>query len=112
MANALGAALARPTLEVQVHVDTQNRVYTVSPGGFSGPIEDRNYQIEDARQLARRFLKEIGSERGLSAYADEAQVYLEEQFNIIRGRGPVGKLFDVGIQIAPGFVHGYEGAAQ
>jgi len=111
VANALGAAVARPTLAVQVHVDTQNRVYTVSPGAFSGTVEDHNYQMEDARQLARRFLKEIGSERGLSAYADDAQVYREEQFNIIRGQGLAGKLFDVGIQITPGFVHGYEGAA-
>ena len=112
VANALGAAMARPTLQVRVHVDTQNRVYTVSPGGFSGTVESSDYQMQDARQLARRFLTEIGSERGLSAYADEAQVYLEEQFNVIRGRRLAGKLFDVGIQIAPGFIHGYEGVAQ
>ena len=57
-------------------------------------------------------LRRSARERGLSAYADDAQVYLEEQFNVIRGLGLVGKLFDVGIQIAPGFVHGYEGVAQ
>lgn len=109
VANALGAALARPTLAVQVHVDTQNRVYTVSPGGASGRTENRNYQMEDAINLARRYLKEMGSERDLSAYADEAEVYLEEQFNVIRGWDRAGKLFDVGIEIKPGFVHGYKG---
>jgi N-methylhydantoinase A/oxoprolinase/acetone carboxylase beta subunit len=112
VANALGAAVARPTLAVQVHVDTQNRVYTASPGGFSGTVENSNYQLQDARQLAQRILEEIGRERGLAAYADEAQVYLEEQFNVIRGSRLAGKLFDVGIQIAPGFIHGYEGVAQ
>ncbi len=112
VANALGAAVARPTLEVQVHVDTQKRVYTVSPGALSGPVSNHSFQMEDARQLAHRFLREIGNERGLSAYADEAQIYHEEQFNIIRGRNLAGKLFDVGIQIAPGFVHGYEGAKE
>ena len=112
VANALGAAVARPTLAVQVHVDTQNRVYTVSPGGYSGTVEKSDYQVQDARQLARRFLTQLGRERGLSAYADEAQVYLEEQFNVIRGSRLAGKLFDVGIQIAPGFIHGYGGAAQ
>ncbi len=109
VANALGAALARPTLAVLVHVDTQNRVYTVSPGAFRGTVEGRNYQMEDARKLAHRFLAEMGAERGLSAYADEAQIYLEEQFNVMRGWDLAGKLFDVGIEIRPGFVHGYEG---
>ncbi len=109
VANALGAALARPTMAVQVHIDTQNRVYTVSPGGASGRTENRNYQMEDARQLALSYLKQMGSERGLSAYADDAEVYMEEQFNVIRGWDRAGKLFDVGIEIKPGFVHGYKG---
>ena len=112
VANALGAAVARPTLGLQIHVDTQNGVYTVSPGGFSGPVEKADYQLEDARELARRYLSEIGRARGLSAYADEALIYMEEQFNIIRGSRLVGKLFDLGIQIAPGFIHGYGGVAR
>ncbi len=112
VANALGAAVARPTQQVLVHVDTQNGVYTVSPGGLSGTLEKSDYQMQDARQLAQRILEEIGRERGLSAYADEARVYLEEQFNVIRGWRLAGKLFDVGIQIAPGFIHGYEGVAR
>lgn len=112
VANALGAALARPTLVVQVHVDTQSGLYTVAPGGFSGKIKGSNYQIGDARELARHFLRKMGAERGLSDYADDAEVYLEEQFNVIRGRGLAGKLFDVGVQIAPGFIHGYDGVAR
>jgi N-methylhydantoinase A/oxoprolinase/acetone carboxylase beta subunit len=109
VANALGAALARPTLAIMVHVDTQSNVYTVSPGGLSGRITGRDYQMEDARKLAAGMLAKIGAERGLSAYADEAQVFLDEQFNVIRGHSLAGKLFNVGVQITPGFVHGYEG---
>ncbi|MDR2018921.1 MAG: hydantoinase/oxoprolinase family protein [Syntrophobacterales bacterium] len=112
VANALGAAVARPTLSVQVHVDTQNKTYSVSPGGFCGAIDGRNYQMGDAIDLARKHLKEISQERGLSDYADEGRVYLEEQFNIIRGMGLAGKLFDVGIQIAPGFIREYNGVAE
>ena len=113
VANALGAALARPTLGVQVHVDTQNRVYTVSPGGLSGVIEGHELPDRGCEATGTPFFSEkIGAERGLSAYADEARVCLEEQFNIIRGWGLAGKLFDVGMEIAPGFVHGYEGVAR
>ncbi len=112
VANALGAALARPTLAVEVHVDTQNRAYTVSPGGFSGTVDEPNYQLKDAQQLAMRFLKEISRERGLLDYADEAHYYLQEQFNVIRGFERVGKLFDVGIQIVPGFIHEFKGVTE
>ncbi len=112
VANAIGAALARPTLAVQVHVDTEQRTYTVSPGGISGQIENHDYQLEDARRLAGRFLKEMSSERGLSSYGDDGQIFFEEQFNMIRGMGRSGKLFNVGIQIAPGFVPGFKGVAE
>jgi N-methylhydantoinase A len=112
VANALGAAIARPTLAVEVHVDTQKQTYTGSPGGFSGQAKERNYQMGDARKLARRLLAELSVERGLSAYSAGAQVYLEEQFNVIRGMSLVGKLFDVGIQITPGFIDGFEGVAE
>jgi len=111
VANALGAAVARPTLAVEVHVDTQRRFYTASPGGLSGTVDKRTYQLEDARKLARQCLEELCRQRGLSDYADEAHVYLEEQFNVIRGWEQEGKLFDVGIQVAPGFIHEYKGVA-
>jgi N-methylhydantoinase A/oxoprolinase/acetone carboxylase beta subunit len=109
VANALGAAVARPTLAVQIYADTQNRVYTVAPGGASGRLEGHDYRVEDVLQLARRYLREIGSERGLVAYADEARVFQEEQFNVIRGWDLIGKLFNVGVEVTPGFIHGFEG---
>ncbi|HAR94559.1 MAG TPA: hydantoinase [Deltaproteobacteria bacterium] len=112
VANALGAAVARPTLAVAVHVDTQKQTCTISPGGLSRTIDDRVSQMPNIRELARSLLKEIGLERGLGEYSSEAQFYLEEQFNVIRGPKLVGKIFDVGIQIAPGLVHGYEGVAE
>jgi hypothetical protein len=111
VANALGAAIARPTLAVEVHVDTGRRTYTGSPGGLSGKVEKRSFQLEDAKELARNCLAQVSRERGLSDYAGEAHVYLEEQFNVIRGWEQEGKLFDVGIQIAPGFIHEYKGVA-
>jgi hypothetical protein len=96
---------------VEVHVDTGRRTYTGSPGGLKGTVEKRSFQLEDARELALDCLKEASRERGLADYAGEAHVYLEEQFNVIRGFTQEGKLFDVGVQIAPGFIHEYKGVA-
>lgn len=112
VANALGAAVARPTLAVEVHIDTQNRVYNVSPGGHSGRIQQSNLQMEDAKKIARQYLEKIGRERGMDDYASDGQYYLEEQFNVIRGWDRAGKLFDVGIQIKPGFIKEFEGVSQ
>jgi len=110
VANALGAAVARPTLSVSLHADTQTRQYNLDPGGVKGSLDNAGkFQMEDARQMARRYLEQIGSERGMSSYVKETSFFMEEQFNMIRGWDGTGKLFDVGIQVAPGFVEEFKG---
>lgn len=110
VANALGAAVARPTLSVTLHVDTQTRKYNLDPGGLKGSLDNvRNFQLEDARQMARGYLERIGSERGMKNYIKESSFFMEEQFNMIRGWDGTGKLLDVGIQVAPGFVEEFKG---
>ncbi|MBP8819765.1 MAG: hydantoinase/oxoprolinase family protein [Syntrophomonadaceae bacterium] len=110
VANALGAAVARPTLVVNLHVDTQTKIYTLDPGGVRGTLENpRNYQLEDARQMAKKHLKEVGKERGMASYTDESSFFMEEQFNMIGGWDRTGKLFDIGIQVTPGFIAEFKG---
>ncbi len=109
VANALGATVARPTLAVEVHVDTGRETYSGSPGGLSGKVNKRNYQLKDAEELAQSCLKQACADRGLGDYADDAEIYSEEQFNVIRGWEQEGKLFDIGIQISPGFIHEFKG---
>jgi N-methylhydantoinase A len=110
VANALGAAVVRPTLSVMLHVDTQSKKYTLDPGGISGTLEKaRNFQLDHARAMARQHLHIVGKELGMEDYTDDADFFLEEQFNLIRGWDRTGKLFEVGIQVAPGFIKEYEG---
>ncbi|MDD3024413.1 MAG: hydantoinase/oxoprolinase family protein [Syntrophomonadaceae bacterium] len=113
VANALGASVVRPTLAVDVHVDTPNDFFTVDPGGYKGSLnKQRNFQLEDARQLARQYLKEIGQQREMEGYLDQSSFYMEEQFNVIRGWDRVGKLLDVGIEISPGFIAQFKGVSK
>ena len=110
VANALGAAVVRPTLSVILHVDTQTKKYTLDPGGIIGTLEKtNNFQMDHARAMARQHLHTIGQELGMEDYTAEADFFLEEQFNMIRGWDRTGKLFEVGIQVSPGFVNEYEG---
>jgi len=110
VANALGASVVRPTLSVVMHVDTQKNLYTVDPGGISGELEKpRSFQMTDAKEMAKQYLVNIGKTMGLEKYTDEYSFFIEEQFNMIRGWDRVGKLFEVGIQVSPGFIDEFKG---
>lgn len=110
VANALGSSAARPTLAVNMHADTQADLFTIDPGGIQGNLgKVRNLQLEDIKEITRRYLQDIAAERGLGEYADEAQFTREEQFNVLSGWDRMGKLFDVGMQIDPGLINEFKG---
>jgi len=109
VANAIGAAIARPTLALNLHIDTQNASYSTDIDGLSGSLENpRTMQMQDAHQLARELLEAIAVQRDLGSYASEAEVFREEQFNVIRSWDTHGKIFELGIQIKPGFIAAYK----
>lgn len=108
VANALGAAISRPTLSLLLHADTQQKVYYGSEEGIRGRC-GANLQLEDVKELARAELAKLAAKRGIGRYADRYEFFLEEQFNVIRGWSTLGKLFTVGIQIAPGVVDDFKG---
>jgi N-methylhydantoinase A/oxoprolinase/acetone carboxylase beta subunit len=113
VANALGACVARPTLALQVHIDTQNKVFAIDQDGLSGSIPaGRSFQMKDAKELALHHLVEMANSRGMEQYAGDANFYLEEQFNVIRGWDTVGRIFDIGVQISPGFIEEYQGVSR
>lgn len=110
IANALGSAVSRPTLTVSIHLDTQAAFYAAEPGAVQKKLtEKKNWQMDDVKQLVKNHLQEMALQRGMENYADEAQFFREEQFNVIRGWDRLGKMFDVGIQITPGFINEFKG---
>ena len=108
VANALGAAVARPTLSLLLHADTRRQVYDLNVEGITGTI-GAHAQMTDVKDLAVQHLQEIARQRGIGRYADRYEFFLEEQFNMVRGWSTTGKLFDVGIQIAPGVIDEFKG---
>ncbi len=110
VANALGASVVRPTLTVVLHADTQSKKYTLDPGGKTGELEKpKSYQLNHAKDMALQHLLTVGQELGMEDYTADCEFFLEEQFNMIRGWDRVGKLFEVGIQVAPGFIKEFKG---
>ena len=106
--NALGAAVARPTLSLFMHADTEQQTYYLNLEGISGKISP-GWQLKDAKELARKQLQKIAEKRGIGRYADCYEFFLEEQFNMIRGWLTAGKLFDVGVQIPSGIIDDFKG---
>ena len=110
VANAVGTAVARPTLSVTLRVDTERGVFTVAEDGQQGTIPAREkdrFHLDDAEAMARRLLQEKADAMGLGEYSQEAEVTLKEVFNMIRGWSRVGRLLDVIVQIAPGLIPGW-----
>ncbi|MEI6102500.1 MAG: hydantoinase/oxoprolinase family protein [Methanothrix sp.] len=104
VANAIGAAVARPTLTLNLHIDTEKGEFSVAEDGLMGRVTDQKMTPEDAERLARRLLAERAALLGIGEYASEAEVTYSEVFNMIRGWSTVGKLMDVRMEIPAGLL--------
>jgi N-methylhydantoinase A/oxoprolinase/acetone carboxylase beta subunit len=104
VANAIGAAVARPTLTLNLHIDTEKGEFSVAEDGLMGRVTDQKMTPEDAERLARRLLAERAARLGIGEYAGEAEVTYSEVFNMIRGWSTVGRLMDVRMEIPAGLL--------
>ena len=110
VANALGAALARPTLHISLRADTAAGEYTVPELGLRLPLTDRRYSIQQAGKQAALHLQEMAAAAGITA--DEIETTFAEEFNLVRGFSTVGKIVHVGAQIKPGIIAGLVDTAE
>jgi len=104
VANAIGAAVARPTLTLNLHIDTEKGEFSVAEEGQTGRVTDQKMTPDDAERLARRLLGERAALLGIGEYAGEAEVTYSEVFNMIRGWSTVGRLMDVRMEIPAGLL--------
>lgn len=105
VANAIGAAVARPTTEITLQADTGQRYYTVPELGLRRELTDGRFTLAEAWIQASRHLQERSSREGISA--DGLQDYpteriYEEEFPVVRGFRTTGKILTCKLQIKPG----------
>ena len=99
VANALGAAVAQPTVTVSVRIDTEQGYYMVAEDGSTGAVpKGRAFSEELAVKLAEDKLYEIADKLQVREYVKNVEVVHSEVFNMIRGWTTTGKIFDVSIQ--------------
>lgn len=104
VANAIGAAVARPTLTLNLHIDTERGEYVVAEEGLTGIVTDRKMTPEQAERMAKQLLAERAERLGIGEYAAEAEQTYSEVFNMIRGWSTVGRLLDVRMEIPAGLL--------
>lgn len=108
VANAIGAALAKPTTEINMLVDTAKGIMTVPELEIYQNV-DRKFSLELARKKAIELLKE--SARSLGAKEDEieAEIVEESCFNMVRGFYTSGQNIRIKAQIKPGLIYNLRG---
>lgn len=104
VANAIGAAVARPTLTLNIRIDTERGEYSVAEEGITGRVNGKSMNLEQAEQMARKLMAERADKMGIGEYAGEAEVTYTEIFNMVRGWSTVGRLIDVRMEIPAGII--------
>jgi len=108
--NAIGAAVARPTITLSLHIDTEQKAYSIAEEGeiislTSNDTGNFNKMgLEEAEAFAAKLLRKRAEKFGIAEYADEAEIVSSEIFNVVSGWYTVGRLFDVEMQIPAGLI--------
>jgi len=107
VANAIGAALARTTCEVNLFADTEQGIAEASEENFNQRI-DKTFDQKAAVEQAFSLLKEKAIQRGARPENLEVELVEALQFNMVRGFKTTGKNIRVKVQVKPGLIRGYE----
>lgn len=103
VANAIGAALAKPTMEITMLADTSQRILSVPELGVYEKIP-KNYTLDRAKAKARELLKSYALSAGLKEEDFESEITEESSFNMVDGFYTKGKNIRVKAQIKPGHI--------
>jgi N-methylhydantoinase A/oxoprolinase/acetone carboxylase beta subunit len=110
VANAIGAALARVTLRLTFHFDTERNYYFIEETGLQEKLSGQLSSLADAEQFSISSIKQAGEQLGIAPLAEPELVY-SEMFNMVRGWQTTGRLYDVCVQFPPGIQENWtEGA--
>lgn len=113
VANALGAAVAQPTITVNLRIDTERGYYTVLQDGTTGNIpKGSGFTEEKALELARDCLYRRAENLGIKSFIKKIETVSIEVFNMVRDWTTTGRIYDICVQTPQEilFYLGQEGA--
>ncbi len=110
VANAIGAALARTTCEVNLHADTEQGTVFAPEEDFQQSVAP-SFDRRQARRMALDLLQTKAVARGANAEHLEMEITEDLQFNMVRGFSTTGKNVRIRAQVKPGLIHDYDPVA-
>ncbi len=113
IANAIGAALARPTKDLTISADTQRKTVSIPELGIYEKIKGR-YNLEVAKKQAVSLLREHISLMNLhdEEVDNEIEIIEESTFNMVDGFYKTGENIRVKAQVRPGLIYRLRGGNQ
>lgn len=100
VANAVGAAVARPTIDITLRVDTAQHYYSVAELSLRGTLNSKRFSLNEAHELSVSYLRERAAQAGIDV--NEVEAIQQEEFNLVRGFNTTGKIITSRVQIKPG----------
>ena len=109
VANAIGAALSRPTLSAELFADTQ-RGRMLIPGLDIEEDVPRSYDLATAQEDAARYLRQYLEHLRVEDPESMVETIEAQSFNMVEDDAMVGRTIRVKCQIKPGVLPGYRKA--
>lgn len=106
VANAVGAAVARPTLSAGLRADTTDGYYIIPESGRREKLPHR-FNKQAAEELLRQWLLQQTEEWLLPDRETELISY--EHFNTVHGYYDTGDIYSLRMQLKPGILHKVQG---
>lgn len=103
VANAVGAALSKPTAEITMLADTSQGILSVPELGIYEDIQ-RDYSLKEAKERARELLKQYIVSMGANKDNIETEITEESSFNMVKGFYTSGKNIRIKAQVKPGYI--------
>ena len=99
----MGAALTRPTWELELFADTQRHTMFIPSLSYRENIPN-TYNVRDAEKDALNQLTQQLGSMGVFLRDEDAQITHSSSFNMVEGMDMVGRNIRVKCQVRPGVV--------
>lgn len=106
VANAIGAAVARPTLSSGLRADTTDGFYIIPESGQRQPLP-RGFNQRKAQEILAAWLGEQAARWHMDG--QETELISSEHFRTIHGYYDMGDIYSIRMQLKPGILHKVEG---
>ncbi len=106
VANAVGAAVARPAIMANLRANTALLQCHIAQAEKAIKI-DKCFSTKEAEKLLREWLKEEAARQGVPYHGTET--VWQEEFPVVRGAYRSGVIIDLAMQLSPGVLTGVKG---